>query len=111
MHLLWLYSQEEESLWNGTGSCRDCSLSLDLCLQVCAKEDGGLCGGLNHVEGECGDGLQCIVRQLRNNRNRMKQSVDELVGRCEHGTCSLIYGIKSDQCGCKPCQRQPHGQV
>ena len=53
------------------------------CCEVCAKAEGEVCGGSNYVEGQCGHGMGCIVRDVRSRRNRRKRAVRELIGRCE----------------------------
>ncbi|XP_002158916.2 CUB and zona pellucida-like domain-containing protein 1 [Hydra vulgaris] len=60
------------------------------CCNVCAKTEGERCGGRNHIGGECGKALQCMVRRLRTHNNRKIQEIGALVGRCEHEMCHMV---------------------
>ena len=53
------------------------------CCSVCAKDEDEVCGGSNYLQGECGDGLDCVVRDVRSYRNRFTDSTIGLIGRCE----------------------------
>eukprot|EP00111_Clytia_hemisphaerica_P000851 TCONS_00002499-protein len=57
------------------------------CCDVCSKEEGELCGGEEYNQGECGQQLQCMVRHIKDNRNRDKKTVSDLIGRCEYIPC------------------------
>ncbi|KOC68070.1 Cysteine-rich motor neuron 1 protein [Habropoda laboriosa] len=74
------------------------------CCKLCARVEEEPCGGLFGFSGSCGDGLQCVIKNLLPNTRELDEGVcTKIPGRwrkhCPHGQvmsepgCNLVSGV------------------